>query len=137
MSGHFETVEFYPVPADPNAQSKPAIRKEVNIGGLLGEQDSLALWQDDHTGNQFELFGDTGEVGVGDQRLVEGVGFLIRAGQLRFSAGMNGAEHMIIDDDMIITQIFRCLRKRLDGPGIAAEFDLRINHASLHNSLPL
>ena len=34
---------------------------------------------------------------------------------------------------MIITKIFRRLRKRLDGPGIAAEFDLRINHANFHN----
>jgi len=37
MSGHFEAVEFHPVPTDPNTQPKPAIRKEVNIGGLLGE----------------------------------------------------------------------------------------------------
>ena len=64
---------------------------------------------------------------------MEGVGFLIRAGQLRFSAGMNGAEHMIIDDNMIITQILRCLCKRLDRSSIAAEFDLWINHASFHN----
>ena len=33
-----------------------------------------------------------GGVSVGDQRLVERIVFFIRAGQLRFSAGMNGAE---------------------------------------------
>ena len=25
MAGHFETVEFHPVPADPDAQAKPAL----------------------------------------------------------------------------------------------------------------
>ena len=76
-----------------------------------------------------------GEVGVGDQRLVERIGFLVRAGQLRFSAGMNGAEDMIVDHDMVVTQVFRRLGKRLDRPCIAAKFDLRINHASFHRPL--
>jgi hypothetical protein len=62
---------------------------------------------------------------------------LIRAGQLRFSTGMNGAEDMIVDHDMIVTQAFRRLGKRLDRPCIAAEFDLRINHTSFHRPLPL
>jgi len=36
---------------------------------------------------------------------------------------MNGPEDMIVDHDMIVTQGFRSLRKRLYRPCIAAKFD--------------
>src|SRR5216683_4488443 len=45
---------------------------------------------------------------------------------------MNGAEDMIVDHNMVVTQVFRRLGKRLDRPRIAAKFDLRINHTSFH-----
>ena len=50
---------------------------------------------------------------------------------------MNGAEDMVVDHNMVVTQVFRRLGKRLDPPWIAAEFDLRINHTSFHRPLPL
>jgi hypothetical protein len=78
MSGHFETVIFHPVPADPDAQAKPALREQVDIRRLFGEKGRLSLRQDDHAGHQFELLADAGEVSVGDQRLVKRVGFFIR-----------------------------------------------------------
>src|SRR6516162_11815579 len=77
MSGHFETVVFHPVPADPNAQANPALREQVDIRSLFGEQRSLSLRQDDYARYQFEVFGDPGEVSVGEQRLVERIGFFI------------------------------------------------------------
>src|SRR5438128_1308535 len=49
---------------------------------------------------------------------------------------MHGAEDMIVDHNMVVTQVFRGLGKRLDRPCIAAEFDLRINHTSFHRRLP-
>jgi hypothetical protein len=137
MSGHFEAVIFHPVPADPDAQAKPAVREQVDIHGLFREQRGLPLRQDDDARYQFELLGDAGEVGVGDQRLVERIGFFIGAGQFRFPAGMNGAEHMVVGHNMVVTQVFRRLGKRLDRPCIAAKFDLRINHTSFHRPLPL
>ncbi len=137
MTGHFETVELHPVPADPDTQTKPAIRKQVDIRRLFGEQRRLPLRQDDHAGDQLDLLGDAGEIGVGDQRLVERVGFLVGTGQLRFPAGMNGAEDMVVDDDMVVAQIFRRLGKRLDRPCIAAKLDLRVNHTSFHRPFPL
>jgi hypothetical protein len=57
--------------------------------------------------------------------------------QLRFSAFMNGAEDMIVDHNMVVTQVFGPLGKRLDRPRIAAKFDLRINHTSFHRPFPL
>src|SRR5438105_2993328 len=50
---------------------------------------------------------------------------------------MHGAEDMIVDHNMVVTQVFRRLGKCLDRPCIAAEFDLRINHTSFHRPLPL
>src|SRR4051794_39850339 len=66
---------------------------------------------------------------------MEWVVFFVRASQSRFPTGMNGAEDMIVDHDMIVTQLFRRLGKGLDGARIAAEFDLRVNHASFHRPL--
>jgi len=68
---------------------------------------------------------------------VERIVFFIGTGQLRLSAGMNGAEDMVVDHDMVVTHVFRRLGKRLDRPGIAAKFGLRINHTSFHRPLPL
>jgi hypothetical protein len=50
---------------------------------------------------------------------------------------MNGAKDMIVDHDMVVTQVFGRLGKRLDRPWIAAKFDLRINDTSFHRPLPL
>jgi hypothetical protein len=72
MPRHFETVILHPVPADADAKAKPAIRKQIDIGGLFCEERRLPLRQDDHTRDQFELLGDAGEVGVGDQRSWKG-----------------------------------------------------------------
>jgi len=116
LSGHFETVVLHPVPADPDAQAKSALREQVDISSLFGEEGSLPLRQDDHAGYQFELFGDAGEVSVGDQRLVEWIGFFIRASQLRFSTGMNGAEDMVVDHNMVVTQVLRRLANALTAP---------------------
>jgi hypothetical protein len=76
MPGHFETVVFYPVPADPDAQAKPALREQVDIRSLFGEKGSLPLRQDDHARRQSEVLGHAGEVSVGGQRLVERIGSL-------------------------------------------------------------
>src|SRR5580704_18995696 len=61
MSGHLQTVIFHPVPADPDAEAKPALREQVDIRSLFGEESSLPLRQDDHAGYQFEVLGDAGE----------------------------------------------------------------------------
>src|SRR3954465_12419467 len=120
MPGHFETVKFHPVPADPDAQAKPAICEQIDISGLLGKQRRLALREDDHAGYEFEFLGDAREIGVGDQWLVERIAFLMRAGQFRFSASMLSAEHMVVDDDVVVTQDFRRLCEGFDRSSIAA-----------------
>src|SRR5215469_12652893 len=50
---------------------------------------------------------------------------------------MNGAEDMIVDHDMVVTQVFGRLGKRLDRPRIPAKLNLRINHTSFHRPLCL
>jgi len=46
--------------------------------------------------------------------------------------GMNSAEDVIVDDDMVVPQVFGRLGKRLDRSRIAAKFDLRINYTGFH-----
>src|SRR5580704_16921911 len=47
---------------------------------------------------------------------MEGVAFLIRTRQFRFPVGMNGTEDVIVDHNMVVTQVFHRLGKRLDHP---------------------
>src|SRR5229473_7794903 len=67
------STQFQPTP-------KPAIREQVDVRSLLGEQGRLSLRQDDHARCQSEVLGDAGEVSVGDQRLVERIVFFIGTG---------------------------------------------------------
>jgi hypothetical protein len=45
--------------------------------------------------------------------------FSIAAGEARFSAGMNRAENVIVNHNMVVTQVFGRLGKRLDRPWVA------------------
>jgi hypothetical protein len=83
------------------------------------------------------FLGDAGKVRVGDQGLVERIGFLIGTRQFRFSADMNGAEDMVVDHDVIVAQVLGSLGEGLDRTRIAAELDLRVNDTSFHRPLPL
>jgi hypothetical protein len=50
------------------------------------------------------------------------------AGPFDISSMARLAEHMVVYHNMVVTQVFRRLGKRLDRPCIAAKFDLRIRH---------
>jgi hypothetical protein len=50
-----EAGEFDLVPADPDAEPKPAARQYVETGRLLGDEHGLALRQDQHAGRKAEF----------------------------------------------------------------------------------
>jgi len=55
-----ETGKLDLVPADPNAEPEPSAAQHIEAGRLLGDEDGLALRQDQHTGREAELRGAAG-----------------------------------------------------------------------------
>ena len=110
--------------ADADPEPEASVGEQVHVGGLLGQQHGLPLRQDDDAGDQLDLLGDAGEVGVGDQRLVKRIGFLVGAGQFRLAVGVDGTEDVVVDHDVVVAHVLRRLGEGLDRAGIAAEFDL-------------
>src|SRR5215469_15024330 len=49
------------VPADPDAEPEPTAAQHIEAGSLLGDENGLALRQDQHPGREAELRGAAGE----------------------------------------------------------------------------
>jgi hypothetical protein len=116
MAGDLQSVVFHPVQADPNPQPKPSVREQIDVRRLFQQQHGLALRQENRARCQPDRFDYAGEIGVDDQRLMEEIGVLKRAGQLRFAAGMLGAEDMVADRDTIVAQASAACANALNAP---------------------
>ena len=65
-----ECAVFDGVPTDSDPE-RTCPAKDVNFGGLLGDQCGLALRENEDTGDEFESSGGSGEVSEHHQRLME------------------------------------------------------------------
>lgn len=124
-----EGVVLDPVPAHPDADTEPVARQDRDVGGLPGEQRGLALREDEDAGRELESLGTAGEVREQDERIVEGIVFVVRARQRRLSIGVLGAEHMVVGDEVIEAEIFGRSPDAPDGVGVTAQLDLGVDDA--------
>src|SRR6516225_5278130 len=80
------------VPADPDAEPEAAAAQHVETGRLFGDEDGLALRQDQDTGREAEFRRATGEIAEQYKRVMEqpgpGAAWLGRT-------GFTGAEHVV------------------------------------------
>ena len=67
------------VPTGPDTEAEATAREDVDFSGLLRDEHSLALGQDDDTRHQFHALGDGGEVAEQHEGLVEGGLVRVRA----------------------------------------------------------
>ena len=58
------------VPADPDAEPEPAAAQHIERSRLLGDENGLALRQDQHAGRKSELVRASGEIPEQHERVV-------------------------------------------------------------------
>ncbi len=90
------------------------------------------MGQYEHAGGELEPLSDAGQVSVGDQRLVKRIGFLIRSGKGGLTTTVLGAENVVVDNNVVVTEAFGGLREGFHRAGVAIELGLRINNTCLH-----
>ena len=71
------------------------------------------------------------------ERLVKVILFGVRPPQLRIAAVMNGAEHVVVSEDVGITQFFRVLRPFADDRRVVPDLLVWKHDADLHLHLPV
>jgi hypothetical protein len=120
------------VPTHPHPQPKPASGQEIDISRLPSHQGRLALGKDQDPGGEPDSLGDAGQVGEHYERIVERVVLGVGAYQLRGPVGMDGAEGVLVGEEMLEAQLFHGQPESPHGDRITPEFDLGIDNADFH-----
>ena len=89
----------------PTPSAEPAAGQEIDIGCLPCHQRGLALREDQDPGGEPDPFGDAGQIGEHDERVVERVVLGVRAGQRRCAIGVHSAEHVVIGEEVVKAEV--------------------------------
>ena len=92
-------------PADADTEAEPASGEEIDIGGLSCHECGLALREDQDPGREPDPFGDGGQVGEHHERVVERVVLGVGAGDRRYAIGVDGAEHVVVGEEVIKAEL--------------------------------
>jgi hypothetical protein len=117
------------VPADSNAQAQPPPGQQVNVGRLPCHERCLALREDQDPGGEPDPLGDASEVGEHHQRVVERVVLGVGAGQRGRPASVDGAEHVIVGEDVVKAQVLSPCPELPDSARVPAQLGLRVDDA--------
>ena len=123
-------------PADPDPQTQPAAGEQIDVGCLPGHQRRLALRQDQDSGGEPDPFRHAGQIREHHERVVERVPLGVRTGQPWRPAGVHGAEHMVIGEQVVEAQLLDRPAKPPDSRRVSTKLDLRIHHTDLHTVHP-
>jgi hypothetical protein len=125
-----QSLIFDRIPAHADAQSHPTAAKHIHLGGLLGHQDGLALRKDQHSSRQLDRRGERSEITQQHEHFVKAIVAGIPSPS-RPGRG-SGAEHMVVDEDVFVTQLFDLRRPVSDVNRIVADFQLREDRPDPH-----
>src|SRR5689334_719495 len=90
------------VPTYAHAEPEASSCEHVDLGGLLCDKSGLALGQDDHAGNKFDLLCEGSQVAEEDERLVKHMVCGVRASPV--GAVLDGcSEDVVVDEKMGVT----------------------------------
>jgi hypothetical protein len=120
------------VPADSNPEPKTASGQEFDIRCLACDERRLPLRKHEDARCETDPLGDAGQVREHHEGVMEGVVLGVGSRQLAISIGVNGAEHVVVSEEIVKPQV-------LDGPPdppnsgrISPKLDLRVDDADLH-----
>jgi hypothetical protein len=116
-----------------SAQASAA--QDIQAGGLFGDQDRLALRQDNDAGDELDLLRNGRHI-TEEQKwfmkwVLVGVRPIPASGTIRI-----GAHHMVVGQDVAKAQGFHRLGVVTNGMCIIAKFDLWKGNPDFHSLLP-
>src|SRR6185312_13962684 len=92
------------VPAHTYADAQPTAGQKFNIGRLPCDQCRLSLGKHEHTGGEANSLSDRSQIRKHHERIVERVVLRVWAGELRRSTFVDGAEHMVVREEVVKAQ---------------------------------
>ena len=122
-------LDMVPAYADPQPQAAPG--QDVDLGRLLGDQRGLALGGYQDARYELDPLREAGQVPEEHHGLVEHVGVPVRAVPTRAAAGV-GAEHVVVDEQVLVTHILDGLGVVFDRRRVGAYLGLGEDHSDTH-----
>ena len=126
---------LHAVPAYADAETEAAFGEDVDLGGLLGDEGGLTLWEDEDAGYELDLLRQSGKVAEQHEGFVEGVRVSIGASEPLVGLAI-GAENVVIDEEVVVTKRLCGLGIVADCDRVVADFELRKYYSDLHAGPP-
>jgi hypothetical protein len=93
------------VPADAYTQAQSTTGQKVNIGRLPRDERRLTLGKDKDTRGKTNSQRNGSQIRKHHERVMERVVLGVGAGELRSSTGVDGAEHMVVGEEVVEAQV--------------------------------
>jgi hypothetical protein len=93
------------VPADAYAQAQSTTRQKINIGRLPSDERRLTLRKDKDTRGETDSLCNGSQISEHHERVMEWVVLGVGAHELRRSTGVDGAEHMVVGEEVVKAQV--------------------------------
>src|SRR5436309_10041323 len=129
---HAERLVFHMIPSESNTEPEASAAQAIDLRGLFRNKDGLALRQDQDTGCQLNPLCHSCKKTEQHHRLVKWILVRVRSGESSGAVRIR-TKHVIVDEEVIVSERFRCLSIVSDFFGIVSEFDLWKNNAVMHN----
>jgi hypothetical protein len=118
------------VPSEADTEPEPAAGEKVDFGRLLGDQGRLPLRENDDPGDELQRC-ESGQVAEEHERLVEGRVEVVGA-RPSLVDGRVGPHHVVVGDDVGVTELFHPGPVGAHGAGVTADLGLGEHDADLH-----
>jgi hypothetical protein len=93
------------VPADADAQAQSTTGQKINIGRLPRNERRLTLGKDKDTRRETDSLSNGSQIPEHHERVMERVALGVGARELRRSTGVDGAEHMVVSEEVGKAQV--------------------------------
>src|SRR5450755_475583 len=100
---HVEPFVLHRIPADAHAEAEFAAAEDIDFRCLLGDEDRLALGQDDNRRGEFETT-DGREIAEEHERFMKQA--LVRIALPTWTIGGICSQNMVVDDEMPVAELF-------------------------------